>query len=218
MAGAAVMTLHAGAAGTADGPARTQDARADEDAQLARRAGAGDVAAFTQLVRRYQGRVYGVAARMLGDAHEAEDVAQEVFVALHRALADFRGDARLSTWVYRITRNHCLNRIKYLSRRGRRLMGPQSHEPGTDPLDNIRAQGPSPAQQMQTAQDAQRLEAALLALSPEHRMLVVLREVEQLSYDEIMQLTGLAEGTIKSRLHRARAALLAQLPDMLNGA
>jgi RNA polymerase sigma-70 factor (ECF subfamily) len=239
--GAAVMTLLPAVAGMQDGrapraagskddapepraPAREAaltgaprppaEVAAQEDLDLCTRAAQGEMRAFNLLVRRYQGRVFGMSVRMLGDAAEAEDVAQEVFVALHGALGSFRGESRVSTWVFRITRNHCLNRLKFLSRRGRRLMGAQAHEDGVDPLDAVQSPDPGPLAITLAAQDGRRVEAALQKLTPDHRSLVLLREVEQLSYDEIADITGLAEGTIKSRLHRARASLLQHLPDL----
>src|SRR5437870_4767687 len=88
------------------------DSQLDADQLLARQAAQGDMSAFSQLVGLYRRRVYSVAVRMLGDAQEAEDLAQEVFVTLFRTLKGFRAESRLSTWIYRVTRNHCLNRIK----------------------------------------------------------------------------------------------------------
>jgi RNA polymerase sigma-70 factor (ECF subfamily) len=194
---------------------QAQDAAVMADVALAQKAASGDQRAFAQLVTLYQRRVFSVAVRMLGDTQEAEDVAQEVFVALHGALKGFRVESRLSTWIYRITRNHCLNRIKYLNRRGRRAMAAAGQDrDGEDTLQQVRSPGPSPARQLESSQDARALEAALQQLPHEQRLLVVLREVEQLSYEEMVQITGLPEGTIKSRLHRARAALLGALPEL----
>ncbi|MEW5849493.1 MAG: sigma-70 family RNA polymerase sigma factor [Myxococcota bacterium] len=184
----------------------------DVDAELASRAATGDTAAFRELVTRYRRRVYSVALRMLGDAQEAEDLSQDVFVTLFKSLAGFRGESRLSTWIYRVTRNHCLNRIKYLNRRGRQAMVAVGEE-GRDVLGELAAPEPSPGRVVLAAEGARRLQAALQTLPPEQRLLVVLREVEQLSYEEMVEATGLPVGTIKSRLHRARAALVEQLPE-----
>ncbi len=158
--------------------------------------------------------MYAVAYRMLGDASEAEDLTQDVFVALHGALKSFRAESKLSTWIYRITRNHCLNRIKYLNRRGRKAQMASSDADGEDVIAQLKSDDPSPARLMEVAQDTKKLEAALLTLPPEQRLLVVLREVEQLSYEEMVEATGLPIGTIKSRLHRARAALIEALPEL----
>lgn len=213
-----VMALDLGGLGVA-----AHEVPPSPDRALASRAAAGDIRAFNDLVRLYQRRVFGVALRMLGDRMEAEDVAQEVFVALHGALKGFRAESQLSTWIYRITRNHCLNRIKYLTRRGRKAMsaaasGLAADGSGEDPLSRISSSDPSPARVLETQQDTATLKAALLRLSPEQRDLVVLREVEQLSYEEMADITGLPVGTIKSRLHRARAALLEALPELVKDA
>jgi RNA polymerase sigma-70 factor (ECF subfamily) len=189
----------------------------DPDALLASRAAAGDQAAFRALVVQYRRRVFGVALRMLGDAAEADDLAQDVFVTLFRSLKGFRAESRLSTWIYRVTRNHCLNRIKYLDRRGRRSTVSSTGEEGQDVLERVRSADPGPGRLAQASEGTRRLEEALRALPVDQREVVVLREVEELSYEEIMAVTGLAEGTVKSRLHRARAALVAALPELAGG-
>lgn len=210
-----VFAVLGGTLENAHGPSVASSARPpDADAELATRAARGDGAAFRALVGQYQRRVYAVAYRMLGDAQEAEDLTQDVFVALHGALKSFRAESKLSTWIYRITRNHCLNRIKYLNRRGRKQQMASSDAEGDDVIAQLKSDEPSPARLMEVAQDAKKLEAALLTLPAEQRLLVVLREVEQLSYDEMVEATGLPIGTIKSRLHRARGALIAALPEL----
>ncbi len=179
----------------------------DPDLAIARRAADGDMGAFDALVSLYNARVFAVAFRMLGDRAEAEDLAQEVFVAVYHALPEFRGDSKLSTWMYRITKNRCLNRIKFLKRRH---IG--EHQDIHDPA--VASQVGDPGQQKRDPRrllEQQELSAlvqsGLQKLSPEQRELVVLRDLEDLSYEEIVHVTGLQLGTVKSRLHRARAHL-----------
>jgi RNA polymerase sigma-70 factor, ECF subfamily len=171
----------------------------------------GDERAFARLVHGYQDRVYGLCLRMLRRPDEAEDVAQEVFVSLHRGLSSFRAESKLSTWIYRITRNHCLNRLKYLERR---------HDDAQAPLDSVSEAGLAeaaghrptrPDQHLEGRELRGRLERALGELGEEQRLLVLLRDVEGLSYEEIVEVCELPLGTVKSRLHRARLALATRL-------
>ncbi len=173
----------------------------------------GEAAAFEHLVRQYQHRVYDFCVRMLGDREEAFDLTQEIFLSVHRNLAGFRADARLTTWLYRVARNHCLNRIKHLKRRGRGVTdeyGESNELSITDSLGG--SEGPD--EKLVRKVDRSLVHRAIEALDEEQRALVVLRDVEGLSYEEIMDITELPEGTVKSRLHRAReklAGILARL-------
>ena len=170
-----------------------------------------DESAFNELVELYQTRIYRLVFRMLGDRGEAEDLAQEVFVTVFKRIDGFRGDSKLSTWMYRVATNHCKNRLKYLGRRGR------GHKRELDEIADAHAiesatmstsaQLPRPDELLQGRQLEGFVGQGLRALSEEQRTLVILRDIESLSYEEIQQVTGLAAGTVKSRLHRARLAL-----------
>lgn len=179
----------------------------DEDAELCRRVGAGDDRAFERLVERYQHRIYAFCARLLGDRAEAEDVAQEVFLTLYRNAAEFRGESSFSTWLYRIAKNQALNRIKYLDRRGRK----QRQQSGASPLDGPDQPEARPDALLEGGQTAALVQAAIGELEVEHRAVLVLRDLEDLSYEEISAATGLPIGTVKSRIHRGRTALAARL-------
>jgi RNA polymerase sigma-70 factor, ECF subfamily len=186
---------------------------------LARRAAAGDTGAFDALVTLFGGRVFAVAFRMLQDRAEAEDLAQEVFVALYHALPTFRGESRLSTWIYRITRNRCLNRMKFLKRRHVGALAdiddPAVARGVSDPDTESKA-ARDPAKKLENRELSATLEKHLLALPEEQRILVILRDLEDLSYEEIAEVTGLPLGTVKSRLHRARAELAERLGPLLD--
>jgi RNA polymerase sigma-70 factor, ECF subfamily len=182
------------------------------DARLVRALKKGDPHAFEQLVRLHQNRVFGLCLRMMGSAPEAEDLAQEVFLTVFVSIRTFRQESLLSTWIYRITRNHCLNRLKFLKRRAQDrnqsidnvsqadLSGEELHQAVGGKVE--RPDRLAEGKQMEAIVQEQ-----INQLSEEHRELVVLRDVEQLSYEEIQAITGLAEGTVKSRLHRARMEL-----------
>jgi RNA polymerase sigma-70 factor (ECF subfamily) len=186
---------------------------------LAARAAAGDAAAFDALVTALSGRVFSVALRLLQDRGEAEDLAQEVFVALYHHLPAFRGESRLSTWVYRITKNRALNRLKFLKRRQHGAQAdvddPVVARAVADP-DTGDGEARDPARRLQGSALGRTLEAHLRALPEEQRLVVVLRDLEDLSYEEIVEITGLPLGTVKSRLHRARAELAARLGPVVD--
>src|SRR5262245_4271143 len=174
-----------------------------EEQELVERLKRRDEAAFNAFVLRYQDRVFRILLRMLGDRAEAEDLAQEVFISIFKAIDSFRGDSQLSTWVYRVASNHCRNRLKYLARRRQKLMDDfdEEHVASAQGTLSPDRQG-TPDRLLEARQTESLLEEGLARLDDEQRELVVLREVEHLSYEEIMAITGLPEGTVKSRLHR----------------
>lgn len=173
---------------------------------LLRRLRRGDERAFAELVRAHQDRVFDLVCRMLGDREEALDLSQEIFVAVHGAVVRFRGESRLSTWIFRVAKNHCLNRLKYLGRRERG----RSTEISKVPESVLEANAPSarPDDAISQGETRALVQRAIAELDEEHRLLVVLRDVEGLSYHEIAAITEQPEGTVKSRLHRARAQLV----------
>jgi len=181
--------------------------RIGDDAQLADRLRRGDPRAFEELVIAHQHRVFGVALRMLGSRAEAEEAAQEVFLRAHRAIADFRGDAKLSTWLYAIASRLCLNR---LASGERRLL-----REGEETLARIPSGHASPADELERSERDAALHRAIAELSDERRLVVVLRDLEGLSYEEIAAALDLELGTVRSRLHRARLDLKEKLERFL---
>ncbi|MDT3677215.1 MAG: sigma-70 family RNA polymerase sigma factor [Burkholderiaceae bacterium] len=171
-----------------------------DDAELAARARNGDSKAFTELVSRHQDRVFRFVFRMTGSREEAMDITQETFIKAWQAMPRWRPDARFGTWLLQIARNGTLDVL----RRGNVVeFEPLDAElPVADPA-------PTPEERTDAKQRIASLDAALRALAPEHREVLLLREVEDLSYAEIAEALGVAEGTVKSRIARARAALLA---------
>ena len=180
---------------------------------------ARDERAFNELVELYGDRVYRLLLRMLARKDEAEDMAQEVFVQVFKSIHQFRGDAKLGTWIYRVAVNLCKNRSKYLSRR---------HAGAEDELDELAEREPlaaakgvtlsdvsGPEQVVQGYQVEAIVRQSILGLDPDFREVLVLRDVEELTYEEICEITGLPEGTVKSRLHRARSALKEKVERLL---
>lgn len=177
-----------------------------------------DEDAFSEVVRRHGDQVFNLVLRMVGTRAEAEDIAQEVFVTVFKSIDSFRGDARFSTWLLRIAANHAKNRIKYLARR-------HTDKDGLDGANEatIADKGNSPLQghidgpdvRLEAAEAEGLMQEAIAALEEDHRLLIVLRDVEELAYDEIAEISGLPEGTVKSRLHRARLVLKEYLEKRL---
>jgi len=174
-------------------------ARGDDPSFLKRlRAGRAD--AFEQFVIAYQHRIFGVALRMLGNRAEAEEIAQEVFVRAHRALADFRGDAKLSTWLYAIASRLCLTRLATGERRAVR----ESDEV----LLRLRSRELGPGDEAERGELAAALHRAIAELPEERRIVIVLRDLEGLTYEEIAEALGIPMVTAKVKVHRARLKLM----------
>ena len=175
---------------------------ADEKA-LMQRAQQGDTDAFEYIVTAYERKVYALALRSTGSEADAADLTQEVFLRAWRSLSKFRGDSAVSTWLYRITMNICID----FSRRKTVQPVPLTDEEGTElPLpDNRAAHSPEAALEQQEL--SAELQSALQELSEEHRQAILLRDISGLSYQEIGRMLSLEEGTVKSRLSRARRNL-----------
>jgi RNA polymerase sigma-70 factor (ECF subfamily) len=179
----------------------------EDDAEFLRRLRIGEALAFEELVRAYQHRVFGVAVRMLGNAAEAEEVAQEAFLRAHRALHEFRGDAKLSTWLYAITSRLCLTRLGS----GERSMIRQ----GEDSVMRLAHDADPPDAVLEQTELEGALHRAIAELPDDRRIVVVLRDLEGLSYEEIAEALDLPTGTVRSRLHRARLDLKEKLERFL---
>ena len=180
---------------------------AADDPGFLERLRAGDARAFEELVASHQHRVFGVALRMLGSAAEAEDIAQEAFLRAHRSLPEFRGDAKLSTWLYTIVSRLCLNRLASRDRKAVRH--------GEEVLLRVADPRGDPQTDAERGELESALHRAIAELSEERRVVVILRDLEGLSYEEIAAALGLELGTVRSRLHRARMDLKDKLERFL---
>jgi RNA polymerase sigma-70 factor (ECF subfamily) len=172
------------------------------DAELVAAFVGGDARAFDAIVDRYERRVYAVALRMCSSPDEALDISQEVFISALRSLKRFRGDAKLSTWFHRVTVNAALDQGRKKQRRHTQPLeaAPDSASPQPGPEEHALA----------TARAAE-VQRALSDISPEHRAVVVLHDLQGLDYAEVAEALGVPLGTIKSRLHRARTELAKRL-------
>jgi RNA polymerase sigma-70 factor (ECF subfamily) len=181
----------------------------DEDAGLLDSCRKGDLSAFEVLVRKYEKKIFNLAFRVVGEYEDAAEVSQDAFVAAYRSLDGFRGDSTFATWLTTITVNLARNRLK--QSRTRRFREPCSLD---DPLAGCGScsidppsSGPSALQQLEREELRQRVRGCIGALEPGFREVLVLRDLEEHSYGEIGSLLNLAEGTVKSRLSRAREAV-----------
>ena len=168
----------------------------------------GDARAFEELVVRHQHRVFGVALRMLDNAAEAEEIAQETFLRAHRSLAEFRGEAKVSTWLYAIVSRLCLNRLASADRRVGR--------PGDEVLLRVADGEAGPQDTAERGELETALHRAIADLAEERRVVVILRDLEGMAYDEIARALGLELGTVRSRLHRARMDLKEKMERFLS--
>lgn len=165
----------------------------------------GDLAAFEEIYRTHAGKLFGVACRMVGNAADAEDLLQEIFLSAHRKLEGFRGDSALGTWLYRLATNHCLDYLRSRAARTSQV---------TDALDDdagvFEAGRHGLAEQTVTKMD---LERAMARLPEGCRAAFVLHDVEGLEHQEVAEALGIAEGTSKSQVHKARMRLRAILSE-----
>jgi RNA polymerase sigma-70 factor (ECF subfamily) len=192
-------------------PALTWSEVGSREALLIARCAAGDEQACAELVDEHQRMVFQLALNLLGDTQEALDLSQEVFLRVFRTLPTFRGHSALRTWIYRITVNQAKNRLRWWRRRRRALqvsLDEHVRDHGELPTNEVAA---SPDRVLRQKEIGERLRDALDRLPFDQRTAIVLREIDGLSYDEIAFSLGVAVGTIKSRLARARESLRAQL-------
>jgi RNA polymerase sigma-70 factor, ECF subfamily len=188
---------------------------AGDDRALVRAAQRGDGQAFRKLVERYQRRVVQLALGMIRDPDEAMDIAQETFVRVHRYLPSFKGDSSFFTWTYRIAMNLCLDAQRRRGR-GERVNLEEGDEAEIEAaMDPPSAALAGPQRQALNSELRGRIEEALAGLSENHRAILILREVEGLSYEELSKVLGIRKGTVMSRLFHARLKMQKKLREYL---
>ena len=171
---------------------------------LLEKARRGDQEAFGELVRLYEKKVYALTLRMCKNPDDAAEAAQEAFLAAWQGLKFFRGEASFSTWLYRLASNACVDLLRK-EQRHRAVSGPSLND--EDTYMDIADDAATPQELAERSELREQIEEGLQSLSPEHREVPILRELHQLSYDEIAQTLDLDTGTVKSRISRGRKAL-----------
>jgi len=185
------------------GPRRNPVSSANDD-QLISRCLDGDPTAFGELVRRYQDRLYSTVYRLVDNTEDAQDVVQDAFLSAYQSLPSFHGDSAFFTWLYRIAVNTAISlrrkqRLVYSIESGR------NGESGIEPLDQSESNRPDHG--LERAEEERRIQDALNRLSPEHRTVLILKDMEGQKYEVMAEILGVPIGTIRSRLHRARLEL-----------
>lgn len=191
-----------------------------EEKELVARCIVGDEAAFTEVVERYRDYVYNFSVKLMRDPDDAEDLAQDVFLTCFRHFSKFRGDCRLSTWLYTITHNLAKNKWQK-DKTHKRAMHVSLDEPVIDSSSREVAwelpdPAPDPARAAAAREEVGLLEQCIERLSPDQKELIVLRFQEHLSYEEVAAVLGCSVGTVKSRLHRVRKELKILMNELVN--
>src|SRR5262245_40797844 len=188
------------------------------EAMLIARLRVGDLSAFDELVRYFERPVYGVCLRLLGDGEDARDAAQETFLKIYRGLHSFRGESGLKTWVYRIAINQAMNQQRWWKRRRRdETVSLELSRNDTDLSlgDSLQGAAVSPEDRAIESERERRIMKALSAIKKEYRVVLMLREIEELSYEEIAETLEISIGTVKSRIARGREELRHRIKEIL---
>lgn len=173
--------------------------------ELVQKCRKGDMNAFDALVTQYQSKVTNMCYGMLSHQEDAYDAAQEVFLKIYKYIGSFKGQSSLSTWIYKITVNVCNDMLR---KRSRATVVSLSQEDDEDkPMRELTDDGPAPHEQIQREETCREVRAAIAQLKDEYRQVILLCDIEGLSYEEAAEAVGRPVGTVKSRLNRARKAL-----------
>ena len=186
-----------------------------EDRKLVKKAQEGDLAAYDELIRLYQGRIYATIYHMTSNHEEANDLVQETFIKAYRALNSFKGDASFYTWVYRIGVNKTINFLKQRKNRVQMSLNDLDFNVENNPDLVALISDKTPRREIALAELQEKLNAAMQKLSEPHRLVATLHDVQGLSHEEIAKIMDCNVGTVRSRLFYARQQLQAYLSDYL---
>ena len=184
----------------------------EQEAMIVRKVLQGDVNAFEKLVTEYEKGVYAIALRMTGNPEDASDMTQEAFIKAYNSLQSFRGDSKFSVWLYRIASNVCLDFLRSRSRKPTVSLSVEDDEGEETQLD-VADESQSPELLLERSLTRDAVQRGLQALAPDYRQILLLREIQGLSYEEIADVLQIEVGTVKSRIFRARKRLCAFLVE-----
>lgn len=174
---------------------------------LLERSKTGDIAAFEMLIEAYQKKIFNLAYRMIGNYDDAGDLAQEAMIRIFKSISNFKEQSSLSTWIYRITTNVCLDEIRKKKNRKVLSLDEEIHADDGDMQRQIMSDDPLPDELMEKKELQQIIISAIESLPEDQRLVIMLRDIQELSYDEIARVLDCPAGTVKSRINRARFAL-----------
>ena len=174
---------------------------------LVKKAQKGDHKAFEQLMEEHFKKIYNIAYRMTGNPDDASDMTQEVMIKLFRNIGSFKGDSKFSTWVYRVATNTCLDELKKGRRHSHTSLNTEYDTGNGEITYEVEDTSPTPEEMTEKKELRSMVADAVQRLSPGHRAAIILRDIKGFSYDEIAKILNCSEGTVKSRISRARASL-----------
>ena len=184
----------------------------EQEAMIVRKVLQGNVNAFEKLVTEYEKGVYAIALRMTGNPEDASDMTQEAFIKAYNSLQSFRGDSKFSVWLYRIASNVCLDFLRSRNRKPTVSLSVEDDEGEETQLD-VADESQSPELLLERGLTRDAVRRGLKALAPDYRQILLLREIQGLSYEEIADVLRIEVGTVKSRIFRARKRLCAFLVE-----
>lgn len=179
----------------------------ENEENLLKKSKNGDIEAFEELIKGYQKKVFNIALRMIGDYEDASELAQEVFIKIFKSIRNFKEESTFSTWVYKITTNVCLDELR--KRKNKRIISLDEeikHDSGESQIQIVDP-GLSPEALLEKKEIKKAVIEAIEELSPEHRIVIIYREMQGLNYEDIARIVKCPVGTVKSRINRARQEL-----------
>lgn len=185
-----------------------------ETSLLVARAKNNDTSAFEELVRSYQNKVYSLCLQLTGNSADAQDLAQETFIKAYRSLASFRNEADFGTWLHRIAVNSWLNKKRRVNERMTVSLDEPYQNDGREIAREVAAADADPLQSLELKEFRSLVQKAVRSLTEEHRAVIVLRDIEGYSYEEMSKLLGCSLGTVKSRINRAREVMRRILTEL----
>jgi RNA polymerase sigma-70 factor (ECF subfamily) len=174
---------------------------------LVKKAKNGDVEAFERLVEGYQKKVFNIAYRMLGNYDDASELAQEALIKIYKSLKSFKEESQLSTWIYRITTNVCLDELRKRKNKAVVYIDEKIRSEDDEITRQVEDKQPTPEQRAEQNEVKKAINNAIQSLSQDYKIVIILRDIQGLSYDEIAEILKCPTGTVKSRINRARQSL-----------
>lgn len=178
-----------------------------EETRLIQQIKKGDIAAFEELAAMYQKQIFSLAYRMCGNQEDAADMSQEALIKVYRNIDKFKGDSKFSTWLYRVVTNTCLDEMKKIKRKQVYSLDSELETKDGNLKRDIEDTALTPEEKAEQSERVDAVQSALMRVSDKHRKILVLRDIQGFSYEEIADMLECSEGTVKSRLSRAREAL-----------